>query len=413
MKDGAVTGARRVEWALGYARLGWSVIPVHTPVGDRCSCGAVPCRSPGKHPRVRWEAAMTDPASVEQIESWWLRWPDANVGVVTGLGSGVAVLDIDPRSGGDRAFRFLTDRYGMVPITPEVHTGGGGLHLWFGVDSELPSVTLAPGVELKAESGMVVAPPSRHASGASYRWRPGGEPDALALASLPTWISDLAGAGPALDVEPSDLEVVRTTLEQEEFAETWDRAGVELLPGDRYYRCPFHDDHNPSLHIDAEGCRWYCFGCGIGGGIGRLRGLLGETGRSRPRGRLRGHARRGLPVTIHGVHETEVVGESHHQDELLAITGGRRRYGGVDVGVVAELVPEPDNRFDPDAIAVEIDDRVVGYVRREDVEWLRPLIDDSLDMHGLATCEATIRGGWDRGRDEIGWFGVTLLLPAE
>jgi hypothetical protein len=114
---------------------------------------------------------------------------------------------------------------------------------------------------------------------------------------------------------------------------------------------------------------------------------------------------------MHGAQETDVVGESHHQDELLAITGGRRRYGGVDVGVVAQLVPEPGNRFDPDAIAVEIDQRPVGYVRREDAEWVKPLVEDSLDIHGLATCEAVIRGGWDRGRDEVGWFGVTLLLP--
>ena len=81
--------------------------------------------------------------------------------------------------------------------------------------------------------------------------------------------------------------------------------------------------------------------------------------------------------------------------------------------MVAELVPEPGNRFDPEAVAVEIDDRPVGYLRHEDAIWLRPLIDDSLDMHGLATCEAVIRGGWDRGRDEVGWFGVTLLLPDE
>jgi hypothetical protein len=32
-------------------------------------------------------------------------------------------------------------------------------------------------------------------------------------------------------------------------------------------------------------------------------------------------------------------------------------------------------------------------------------------MHGRATCEAIIRGGWDRGRAGMGWFGVVLLLP--
>ncbi|MDH3249759.1 MAG: bifunctional DNA primase/polymerase, partial [Acidimicrobiia bacterium] len=288
---------------------------------------------------------------------------------------------------------------------------GGGVHLWFCTTATVPSVTLAAGVELKGEGGMVVTPPSRHASGARYRWRPGGEPGLLPLAPLPPWIAELAGAAMRPGVQPADHEWARTTLEQQEFARGWSRAGVELLPGDRYYRCPFHDDHHPSLHIDAEGCRWYCFGCGVGGGIGRLRSLLGDTRSARPRTRLRGQAGRGLPVTIHGAHEVDVVGESHHQDELLAITGGRRRYGGVDVGVVAELVPEPSNRFDPDAIVVAIDERPVGYVRHGDVEWLRPVIDESLDMHGLATCDAVIRGGWDRGRGEVGWFGVTLLLP--
>ena len=354
---------------------------------------------------------MADPAPFDQVAEWWQRWPDANVGVVTGLVSGVAVLDIDPRSGGDASRRDLEMRWGQLPVTPEVQTGGGGSHLWFSTDVELPSVTLASGIELKAEGGKVVCPPSRHASGFVYRWRPGGAPDVLPLANLPQWVEGLAHGDLRRARDRATEEAARTVGEQENFAQAWLRAGIQLEPGDRYYRCPFHDDHHPSLHIDAEGCRWYCFGCGSGGGIGRLLHLLGEDDPSRPRARLTGHKPRGLPVTLHGSREVEVVGESHHQDDLLALTGGRRRYGGVDVGVVADLVPEPTNRFDPEAIAVRIGDRPVGYVRREDGEWVAPLIDDSLDMHGLATCEATIRGGWDRGRGEVGWFGVTLLLP--
>ena len=39
-------------------------------------------------------------AAEADVEAWWRRWPDANVGVVTGRVSGIVVLDVDPRSGG-------------------------------------------------------------------------------------------------------------------------------------------------------------------------------------------------------------------------------------------------------------------------------------------------------------------------
>jgi hypothetical protein len=258
---------------------------------------------------------------------------------------------------------------------------------------------------------MVVVPPSLHASGEHYMWRPGGNPEELALASLPLWVLDLASGRLDESAAPMDEVSVRTPAEQAEFAEAWERAGIELSPGDRYYLCPFHADHHPSLHIDAEGCRWYCFGCAMGGGIGRLLRVLGEPRQPAPRSRLRTRQGRVRPITLHGRHEVDAVGESHHQDELLELTGGHRRYGGVEVEVVAELVPEPSNRFDPAAVAVRIEDLTVGYVRHEDASWLRGLIDESLDLHGFATCRAIIQGGWDRGRGDVGWFGVTLLVP--
>jgi len=40
-----------------------------------------------------------------------------------------------------------------------------------------------------------------------------------------------------------------------------------------------------------------------------------------------------------------------------------------------------------------------------------PLIAEARVVEGHATCRALIRGGWDRGRDDVGRFGVTLLLP--
>ena len=406
--DVSTGGTAVLDAAMAYARFGWSVIPVHTPEGAACSCQDGSCRSVGKHPRVPWEEWMERPAPSDRLRAWWRRWPDSNVGVVTGLVSGIAVIDIDPRNDGDRSLRDLEFRWDVLPMTTEVRTGGGGTHLWFRLGVDLTSSVLAPGVELKAGGGMVVAPPSLHESGQRYVWRPGGHPDELQPSRLPEWVADLAAGRTRHAARPV---TVRTVAEREEFRSAWERAGIELRPGDRYYRCPFHDDHHPSLHIDAEGCRWYCFGCGEGGGIGRLAERLGEDRRPRPRSRLRRRMTPGRPITLPGDHEVDVVGESRHQDELLLLTGGRRRYGGVDAECVAELVPEPANRFDPRAIGVYIDGHHVGYIRRGDVEWLRPHIEESRALYGVSTCRAVIRGGWDRGHGAVGMFGVTLLLP--
>ena len=212
----------------------------------------------------------------EQVAAWWHRWPDANVAVATGRVSGVAVLDIDPRSGGDDVLRSLERRWGELPDTVEAHTGGGGRHVWFAVEEELPSVVLAPGLELKAERGAVVAPPSLHASGERYSWVSGRGPDDLEPRRYPPGSGcSLSATRSTRGPRPGVDAPARTTQEQATFADTWRRAGVDsdrrpLLP------VPFHPDHHPSLHVDTERCWWFCFGCRRGGGLGRLRRLLGE-----------------------------------------------------------------------------------------------------------------------------------------
>ena len=137
---------------------------MHSPVRAGCSCGRQDCPAVAKHPRVRWETLMEAPATEADIEAWWRRWPDANVGVVTGRVSGVVVLDVDPRNGGDRLLESFEARWGALPATVEAHTGGGGRHLWLSSGEQLPSAVLAPGLELKAEHAVVTVPPSLHAS---------------------------------------------------------------------------------------------------------------------------------------------------------------------------------------------------------------------------------------------------------
>ena len=102
--------------ALRYAERGWHVIPVHSVKGGGCSCGKADCPSPAKHPRT--PHGLKDASlDIATIESWWSRWPDANIGIVTGAGSGIVVLDIDPRHGGDESLAQLIGLVGdMCPV---------------------------------------------------------------------------------------------------------------------------------------------------------------------------------------------------------------------------------------------------------------------------------------------------------
>ncbi len=344
---------------------------------------------------------MSERADEGVIRSWWQRWPGANVAVVTGSVSGVVVIDVDPRNGGEETLFGLQVDHEDLPPTLESETGGGGRHLWYAApENAISSGELGPGVELKAERGIIVTPPSRHASGQTYRWL-----DYMAEpVPLPGWIGDVVQAlgGPT----PHQAAPPRTETERAEFREAWAKAGIELVDGDAYYLCPFHDDHHPSLHIDAEGCRWYCFACREGGGTGRLLSELGIDHAAVPRRRKTGWVGpRGL-VTLTGDDEISVVGESFHQDELLAIAGGRRRFGGVDLRAIARLDP-----IEGDGIEVSIDGRPVGFLARDDTGRFAELIEESIERHGVASAQARIRGGWDRGGDDVGLLGVTLLLP--
>jgi Bifunctional DNA primase/polymerase, N-terminal/AAA domain/Primase C terminal 1 (PriCT-1) len=152
--------------ALSYAARGWPVFPLHTPTtGGSCDCRKDGCDSIGKHPRTMngLTSATTDP---EAIRRWWKMWPSANVGILTGAGSGLVVIDVDGRNGGRETLATLT-----LPETLTVETGDG-LHMYFKhPGGAVPSNSdILPGIDRKADGGYVVAPPSLHASGRLYRF---------------------------------------------------------------------------------------------------------------------------------------------------------------------------------------------------------------------------------------------------
>ena len=150
-----------------YALLGHPVVPMHAVgPGGGCSCADSTCRDPGKHPRLAgWpRLAATDQAVVR---GWWRRWPDANVGLVTGRR--FDVLDLD----GDQGVEALRAAFQMAPWEhpgPVARSGSGGWHLLYAPTGLGNLVRLLPGVDWRGRSGLIVAPPSRHTSGRRYAW---------------------------------------------------------------------------------------------------------------------------------------------------------------------------------------------------------------------------------------------------
>jgi hypothetical protein len=160
--------------ALGYAARGIPVYPVHWPhptpsrASLACSCFlGLACDRPAKHPLVRHgvKDATTDP---DRIGRWWHRWPQANLGLATGIV--FDALDIDGL-GGLAALGELQEAVGLRLPGPLVATGGGGWHHWFrptGLGNRPPHGL--DHVDWRGRGGCVLAPPSRHISGRSYRW---------------------------------------------------------------------------------------------------------------------------------------------------------------------------------------------------------------------------------------------------
>lgn len=101
-------------------------------------------------------------------------------------------------------------------------------------------------------------------------------------------------------------------------------------------------------------------------------------------------------------------GELQFQAEIAAAVGGRCAEGH-SCQVPAQLVLAA-TASDPMAIGVEINSRPVGWLASEVGPELRPQL-TSLNPDGKpVTCKAKIVGGWERGPDDRGYFGVRLSL---
>lgn len=130
--------------------------------------------------------ATTDHA---QINRWWRRQPDANIGIPAGPPSGWLIVDPDGPEG-LAAWAALEQTYGQV-VTVVVATGRGRhlIYAWpDGCELGNSKDRLGPHIDTRGIGGFVVAPPSVHPSGVTYRVV--DQPGVHTLQEPPSWLLD-------------------------------------------------------------------------------------------------------------------------------------------------------------------------------------------------------------------------------
>lgn len=133
------------EWRAYYATLGFQTVPlVHR----------------GKRPLRRgW---------LERGDDQWVGVPaSSNIGILTGSRSGdLVVLDFDTSEGPEKVLGMTPQQLAVVTIVVRTSRGWHVYARGEGVDSGTP----VDGLDVRADGGMVVAPPSVHASGHVYEF---------------------------------------------------------------------------------------------------------------------------------------------------------------------------------------------------------------------------------------------------
>lgn len=181
-----------------FLSLGFYLIPCYSVNPDgSCTCGSPHQGDPnsrGKHPMINeWQKSASNDRV--QIDEWNQQFTKINWAVFL-KASGLMVLDVDPRSLGDRSFhRLESDFADVFPATYQVlsglytigNLGVRGWHQYFRVPEDAKiKASLGkemPGIDLKW-NGYVLLPGSRHFSGVTYEAAE-NSPPLSAIADLP------------------------------------------------------------------------------------------------------------------------------------------------------------------------------------------------------------------------------------
>jgi hypothetical protein len=155
-----------LEAALSYAEKGLFVLPICPPKSYLKNT-----KLEGKSGKLPISVTAFLKASNQQnkVIELFKKHKHSNVGILTGIKSGLIIIDVDYKYGGKESLSKFN-----FPKTRAVETGNG-MHLYYrhpGKGTFVPSIwnKLAPGIDIKGDQSCATLPPSIHASGTIYKW---------------------------------------------------------------------------------------------------------------------------------------------------------------------------------------------------------------------------------------------------
>jgi len=105
---------------------------------------------------------------------------------------------------------------------------------------------------------------------------------------------------------------------------------------------------------------------------------------------------------------TYVTGTTHYQQALKSIAGdhGNTR---AEVYCVAQIVPDPDNPHDDQAVRIDIEGNTVGHLPRDDARSYRKRMTRKQLGTSPTQCVAKVWGGFDRN-NAPSEYGVDIYI---
>jgi hypothetical protein len=191
--------------ALAYAGRGLAVFPACAAVKKSHKCAE---HSNG----ARW-GASSDSAEIRRD---FTRWPNARIGIPTGAGNRIVVIEADTVAGhgvdGAASLAQLEADHGALPDTLTACSPSGSLHRYFRhpgavVKIRTTASELGRGIDVRGDGGMVIAPPSINLDGRAYRWI-----NKLPIAVMPAWLVELTRDRPRTISQRAVAAIARPIL---------------------------------------------------------------------------------------------------------------------------------------------------------------------------------------------------------